>query len=106
MLLDVAAQLKRSAHAALGLVTNCAVYQLQANGRTGLLFGRLKTVTSQMAIPGAESAVYDCLVLISSIIHSNAKNWEYNSMADLCRIWHDDAERVSSVSAVHYLGYF
>jgi len=63
MLLDVAAQLKRSAHAALGLVTNCAVYQLQANGRTGLLFGRLKTVTSQMAIPGAESAVYDCLVL-------------------------------------------
>ena len=30
-----------------------------------------------MAIPGAESAVYDCLVLISSIIHSNAKNWEY-----------------------------
>ena len=39
-LLDVAAQLKRSAHAALGLAINCA--QLQANGRTGLLFGRLK----------------------------------------------------------------
>ena len=42
-LLDVAAQLKRSAHAALGLAIKCAqYYQLQANGRTGLLFGRLK----------------------------------------------------------------
>ena len=37
-LLDVDAQLKRSVHAALGLAINCA----QANGRTGLLFGRLK----------------------------------------------------------------
>ena len=43
MLLDVAAQLKRSAHAALGLAINCAQqYKLQASGRTGLLFGRLK----------------------------------------------------------------
>ena len=42
-LLDVAAQLKRSAHAALGLAINCAqLYQLKANGRTGQLFGRLK----------------------------------------------------------------
>jgi len=41
-LLDVAAKLKRSAHAALGLAINSAPqYQLQANGRTGLL-GRLK----------------------------------------------------------------
>ena len=40
---DIAAQLKRSAHAALGVAINCAQqYQLQANGRTGLLFGRLK----------------------------------------------------------------
>ena len=40
---DVATQLKRSAHAALGLAINCAqLYQLQANGRTGLLFERLK----------------------------------------------------------------
>ena len=37
-LLDVAAQLKRNAHAALGLAINCA----KANGRTALLFGRLK----------------------------------------------------------------
>jgi len=42
-LLDVAAQLKRSAHAALSLAINCAqYYQMQANGHTGLLFGRLK----------------------------------------------------------------
>jgi len=40
-LLDVAAQLKRSAHAALGLglAVNCVQqYELQANGRTGLYF--------------------------------------------------------------------
>jgi len=42
-LLDFVAQLKRSVHAALGLALNCAQsYQLQANERTGLLFGRLK----------------------------------------------------------------
>jgi len=42
-LLDVATQLKRSAHAALGLAINCAQqYQLQASGRRGLLFGCLK----------------------------------------------------------------
>jgi len=42
-LLDLAAQLKRSAHAALGLAVNYAQqYQLQENGRMGLLFGRLK----------------------------------------------------------------
>jgi len=39
--LDIAAQLKRSAHAALGLAVKCAqLFQLPANGRTGLLFGR------------------------------------------------------------------
>jgi len=38
-LLDVAAQLKRSRHAALGLAINCTQYQLQASGRTGLLLG-------------------------------------------------------------------
>ena len=42
-LLDVAAQLKRSVHAALGLAIHCAQsYEFQANGRTGLLFERLK----------------------------------------------------------------
>jgi len=40
-LLDVAAQLKRSAHIALGLAINCA-QQYQLNARSGLLFGRLK----------------------------------------------------------------
>ena len=39
--LDIAAQLKRSAHAALGLAVKCAqLFQFPANGRTGLLFGR------------------------------------------------------------------
>jgi len=42
-LVDVAAQLKRSAHAALGLAINRAqYYQLQAGGRKGLLFARAK----------------------------------------------------------------
>jgi len=43
MLLDVADHLKRSAHAALSFSINAAqLYQLQANGRTGLLFGCLE----------------------------------------------------------------
>ena len=41
-LLEVAAQLNPTAHAALGLAIKCA--KLQANGRTGLLFGRLNYV--------------------------------------------------------------
>ena len=44
-LLDVAAQLERSARVTLGLAINCAQqYQLQANGRTptGIIFGCLK----------------------------------------------------------------
>ena len=39
-LLDVAAQLKRSAHAALGWAINCAV--IPVIGSMGLLFERLK----------------------------------------------------------------
>jgi len=36
----VAAHLKRSANAALGLAINCAqIYQLQANGRAGYFSG-------------------------------------------------------------------
>jgi len=45
-LLVITAQLQRSAHAALGLAVKCAL-----------------KVTSQVATPGAESAVDDCLVL-------------------------------------------
>ena len=42
-LLDVAAQLKRGAHAAFGLAVNLAQkYQLQAIRRAGLLFKRVK----------------------------------------------------------------
>jgi len=44
-LLDVAAQLKRSAHIALGLAINCA-QQYQLNARSGLLFGIVMAVAS------------------------------------------------------------
>ena len=52
-LLDVTAQLKRSAHAALGLAINCA------GQRTHETAFRVLKVTFQMATSGAESAVYD-----------------------------------------------
>jgi len=66
-LLDVAAQLKRSAHAALGLATNCAqYYQSLAGQRTHGTTFRTPKVTSHVATPGAESAIYGvCLVLES-----------------------------------------
>jgi len=58
-LLDVAAQLKRS----LGLgYKPCAVLPVAGQRTHGTTFRALK-VTSQVATPGAESAVYDCLVL-------------------------------------------
>ena len=60
-LLDVAAQLKRSAHAALGLAIVFAVIPVAGQRTHGTTFLALK-VTSQVATPGAESAVYDCLV--------------------------------------------
>ena len=56
-LLDVAAQLKRSAHAALGLAINCAVIPVAGQRTHGTTFRALK-VTFQ----GAQSAVYDYLV--------------------------------------------
>jgi len=63
-LLDVAAQLKRS----LGLDYKlCAVIGLPVAGQRthGITFLALK-VTSQVATPGAESAVYDCIVCVCS----------------------------------------
>jgi len=60
-LLDIAAQLKRSAHAALGLAINCAVIPAAGQWTHGTTFQALK-VTFQVAAPGAESAIYDCLV--------------------------------------------
>jgi len=60
-LLDVAAQLKCSARAALGL-TMCAVILVAGQQTNGTAFRALE-VTSQVATPGAESAVYDCLVV-------------------------------------------
>jgi len=56
-LLDVAAQLKRSAHTALGLATNCAQYYQRTQGTTF----RALEVTSRVATTGAESVVYDRL---------------------------------------------
>jgi len=61
-LLDVAAQLKRSAQAALGMArAKCAVIPAAGQRTHGTTFRALK-VTSQMATLGAESAVCDCLV--------------------------------------------
>jgi len=65
-LLDVAAQLNHSAHAALGLAINCAhcaVIGLPVAGQRTheTTFWALK-VTSQVATTGAESVVYDCIV--------------------------------------------
>jgi len=57
-LLDVAAQLKRSAHAALGLATNCVVIPVAGQRTHRATFWALK-VTSQVATQGAESAVYN-----------------------------------------------
>jgi len=59
-LLDVAAPLKRSARAALGLMW--AVIPVAGQRTHGTTFRALK-VTSQVAIAAAESAVYDCLVV-------------------------------------------
>ena len=60
-LLDVAAQLKRSAHAASGLAI-CAVIPVAGHRTHGTTF-RSRKVTSQVATPGAESVVYDCVVV-------------------------------------------
>ena len=68
--LDVAAQMKRSAHAALGLAINCAVIPVAGQQTYGTTF-RTLTVTSQVATPGAESAVYDCLVFAVTCLMLN-----------------------------------
>ena len=69
-LLDVTAQLKCSAHAALGLAINCAVVPVAGQRTRGTTF-RARKITSQMATPGAESAVYDCLVSRCNLRSSN-----------------------------------
>jgi len=56
-LLDVADQLKRSAHAALGLAINCAVIPVAGQRTHGTTFRALKVTFQE-----AQSAVYDCLV--------------------------------------------
>jgi len=67
-LLDVAAQLKRSAHAALGLaIKMCAVIPVAGQRTHGTNFRALR-VTSQVVKPGGGSAVYDCLVVIAIVV--------------------------------------
>jgi len=68
-LLDVAAQLKRSAHAAFGLaIKMCAVIPVAGQRTHGTNFRALR-VTSQVVKPGGgESAVYDCLVVIAIVV--------------------------------------
>ena len=62
-LLDVAAQLKRSAHAALGLVYKlCAAIPVAGQRTQRTTFRWALKVTSQVATTGAESAVYNCVV--------------------------------------------
>jgi len=62
-LLDVAAQLKRSAHAALSLAISCAVILVAGQRTHGTTF-LPHEVSSQAAAAGAESAVYDCSVVV------------------------------------------
>jgi len=64
-LLDVAAQLKRSTHSLRLGYKLCAVIPVAGQRPHGTTFRVLK-VTSPVATPGAESAVYDCLVFTFS----------------------------------------
>ena len=57
-LLDVTAQLKRSAHAAFDLAIN----YVQANGRTGLFFRRLKLLPMWQHRRLSVRSMIDCLV--------------------------------------------
>ena len=58
-LLDVTAQLKRSAHAALGLAINCARNTIcRPTAAAGLLFGRLKQ------LPGGNTGGGVCAALL------------------------------------------
>ena len=61
-LLYVAAQLKRSARSLRLGYKMCAVIPVAGQRTHGTTFRALK-VTLQVATPGAESAVYDCLVI-------------------------------------------
>jgi len=58
----VAANLKRSAHTALGLAINCAVITVAGRWTHTATFRALKE-TSQVAAPGVKSAVYGSPVL-------------------------------------------
>jgi len=81
-LLDVAAQLKRTS--SLGLVYKVRAVISVAGQRTHrTAFGALK-VTSQVATPGAESAVYDCMVLLAENATPKSTRSELNAFSRSC----------------------
>jgi len=81
-LLDVAAQLKRTR--SLGLVYKVrAVISVAGLGTHRTAFGALK-VTSQVATPGAESAVYDCMVLLAENATPKSTRSELNAFSRSC----------------------
>ena len=61
MLPDVAAQLKHSAHVALGLAINCALIAVGGQWTHRTTF-RVLRVTSQVAIPEESVVCDDCLL--------------------------------------------
>jgi len=63
-LLDVAAQLKRSAHAALGLATVRSNASCRPTDARDYFSGAESKIGYKVATTGVESAVYDCLVSV------------------------------------------
>jgi len=85
-LFDVAANLKRSAHTALGLAINCAVITVAGRWTHTATFRALKE-TSQVAAPGVKSAVYGSPVLAiatSRRLYENSSS-RYDAVGSSCR---------------------
>ena len=95
-LLDVAAQLKRSAHAALGLAINklYAVKPVVGHRAHDTTF-RVLEVASQVATPGAKSAVYDCLIFqyfLTLIHHDLPINYFLNNSVNVNRFQYSEVQ--------------
>ena len=97
-LLDVAAQLKRSAHAALGLAINKLyavkpVVGQRAHDRPTTF--RVLEVASQVATPGVKSAVYDCLIFqyfLTLIHHDLPINYFLNNSVNVNRFQYSEVQ--------------
>jgi len=88
-LFEVAAQLKRSAHAALGLAANCAhcaVIPVAGQRAHMITFWALK-ITSYVVTTGAESAVHDRLVFCCD-------KGVYSPQVPLIRLGESEMERL------------